>query len=350
MKKLFLYALTAVFALNLFAACSDDDDDDAPKKEAWEELSKTYSGSDLNLTLNAGMLVSYDERNVVVDATSATAATFILNNMVPDAKQISMPVALSQSGSSFNVTGSAMVNGTEITIAGTIDKDKAILGFTRKLAKNLPNSLKLGMNPPSALLPMPLARIYVDAETGDAVTDAETEQTVKMGLGILIGSKVSDVTISLAENGLFDASWIKVGETESTSIKGALAGIDPMMGAVLAQMLNIHYAVNDGKLYLALDKGLLSMIPEEMLGKLPIDLSAILGLLEDMGGFYGFPINYIESDGNSDISFYIQKDKFLQLMVPMLGEDTSEEVKQMLTGLLQSVAQAQKFDFGLIFE
>ncbi|MDL2277520.1 hypothetical protein LJC57_02900 [Parabacteroides sp. OttesenSCG-928-G07] len=348
MKKLFLYALTAVFMLNLFAACSDDDDDDnKPQKEAWEELSKTYGKSELSLTLNAGMLVSYDDRAIVVDATSATAATFTLKNMLPEGKEITMPVSLTQKGNSFDVAGSTTVNGSEVAVTGTMDKDKAVLGFTRKLSKDLANSLKLDFIS-TEYLPMPIANIYAKVSTGDAAQDAEITQTVKMGLGALIGSKVSAVNVSLAENGMFDASWIKLGETESINIKGALAGIDPVMGAVLAQMLNIHYFAQEGNFYLMLDKGLLSMIPESMLGSLPIDLTTILAMLEDLGGYYGVPVNYMQSIADGSTTFYIEKDKFLQIMglVGSMLEDVPEELQK----ILAVASTAQQFDFGLIFE
>lgn len=352
MKKYLTYALSAIFALNLFAACggSNDDDEPKPEVESWKGISKTYQKTDdfSALTLNGvTVVIGADGRSVELKASSATAANIILNNLLPDNPALSIPLTMSESQNlnSFAIQGEA--NGVKVSgevsyqnIAAT----QLSLDITRAVASPVTGNWKLAMTTAGE---QTTAGVYIDAQTGDATTDFMLN-AFKPVLGSMIGGKVSEVNVLLKEDGTFDVNWVNQGETEPTG-----------MPAAIAAMVKIHYFATDKILMLALDKALFSesgsinmvAILNSLLAEkgIQLDVNTLLGLMTDLGGYYGFPLNYTAVDGGT--AFYVDK-AILAAMTPvfspLLASVVPENMLPVLQGILESIPASEKFDFGLI--
>lgn len=357
MKKNLFYLFTLLCSLGLFVACSDDDDE--PKKptpeepevpvvdESWKDLSKTYKVAEHSITLT-GVALTSAEKEIVVAATSATAATVSLKNVVPDATEVSVSATLAKSGDTYSVNGDATVDGCKVAISGEIDAAKKMkLAVTRTLSSAVTGNLALLVTE-AELYPeqapgvmMPYVPVYWHAVTGDLATDAALK-TVGPMLGGLIAGKVSAVNVTLSPEGLFNVNWTKMGETEPTGM--------PDMVAMLIG--NIYYTAKDGVIYVALDKSIVALVG--MLGgvleQYGLNVEQLLALLTDMGGYYGLPIAYVqEAEGN--LIFKLNKDQLLavlDLVGPTLIGSLPEEM-QGLGQLIEALPMAQELELGLPF-
>ncbi|MDF9831667.1 hypothetical protein [Parabacteroides sp. PF5-6] len=355
MKRNLLYLFTLLCSLGLFVACSDDDDDPViptPEEpevpvvdESWKDLSKTYKVAEHSITLT-GVALTSAEKEVVVAATSATAASVSLKNVVPDAAEVSISATLAKSGETYSVNGNATVDDCKIVISGEIDASKKMtLAITRTLSSAVTGNLALLVTE-AELYPeqapgvmMPYVPVYWHAVTGDPATDAALE-TVGPMLGGLIAGKVSAVNATLSPEGVFNVNWTKLGETEPTG-----------MPEFVAQLTNIYYTAKDGVIYVALDKSIVAMVGilGGALEQYGINVEQILALLTDMGGYYGLPIAYVEADGI--ITFKLAKEQLLavlELAGPALVGSLPEEM-QGFAQLLQALPMAQELELGLPF-
>jgi hypothetical protein len=191
-----------------------------------------------------------------------------------------------------------------------------------------------------------MSSVGINVKTSDASVDAMLHSMAEVLSGMLL-QKVSNVTLSLGADGLFDVVWTETGSDQPTG-----------MPQFVKQLVSIHYYLADGKLYLALDKAavpLLAAIP------LPegIDLYAtISALAEDRGGFLVLPIGVAEMqpDGSAPLttSFYVGKETvrlLLPLFTPMLTSDLpiGAEMLQLIRKLPDIVAEAELFEVSLNF-
>lgn len=339
MKKNLMYLFTLLCSLGLLVACSSDDDD--PKvDEAWRELSDTYKDTSLELKLEGYQVSSTTgfEKTAVVNATSAEVATVKLNNVVPENKEVSIDAKLTQlkqgDGFTYSISGETTVDGCKVAISGKFQDDgKLLLDVTRTLSSAITGNLGLkfaeGVGVP----------IHWKAVTGIEVVDAQLAIVGPM-LGGLIAQKVTAVNVVLGANGVFNVNWVKMGATTPTGMPDLVAS---MIG-------NILYTVKDGVIYVALDKSALSLL-ELLGGVLPegINIEEILGLMTDMGGYYGLPIPYVQADGVT--TFVMDKTQLIPILnvlspilIPMLPEEM-----QSFAELLPLLANAQELELGLPF-
>lgn len=352
MKKNLLYLLALICTLNFFTACSDDDDDDKPGKETWEQLTKEYSGD--ALTVNGGAKGKVD-----VKATSATAALITLESVVPEAKNIKIDATLATTKSYataatatpiYTLAGDATVNDTKIAVTGTFDnKGSLTLNVTRTLPESIAKSWKLSYIPTAtAIIPV----VYTDVATGDAATDAQLNAMIPAVIGGLMAGKVKAVTADLKSNGSFEVEWTNVtGETNKLSELEIYGGIK------LGAFVELQYAVIDSKFYLTINKKLfvdpvLAPMLEAFLLSKGIELETLLKLMTDLGGYYGFPLNFKQDGDNT--TFYLNKEQLDQILViakPFMGSIENENLAQMLAQveLLLKAPTTTKFDFGLTF-
>jgi len=354
MKKNLLYLFTLLCSFSLFIACSDDDDDDGPVvppvDESWKELSDTYKSATLDLKLEGWTLSSTDgaEKTAVVNATSAEAATVKLNNVIPENKEVSINATLTKANDLYSIAGETTVDACKVAISGNFSADgKLTLTATRTLSSAITGNLALlfteaELNPVDEPGKMyPYVPVHWKAVTGNEEVDAQLAAIGPM-LGKLIAEKVSAVNVKLGANGLFDVNWIKVGETDPTGIPAEIA---PLVG-------NIYYTVKDGTLSVVLDKSLLSLAEmfAGLLEQYGINVADLLGLMTDMGGYYGLPMSYVQAE-NGVITFMMGKDQLLgilnvlgPILIPMLPEEM-----QGLGELLQLLPTAQELELGLPF-
>ncbi len=346
MKKNLLYLFTLLCTLSFFTACGDDDKDDPipPVDETWKELSGTYDASSkLIATLNGTDLVVGNGRTVVVAATSAEAATFTLNNVVPDSKTVTINATLAKSNDQYSFTGEQAVGNATISVSGTFDKGMLTIATTRKVASELTGALKLNYITMQAM-PVQIGDVYINFQSVDPATNAMVNTQLPMLVGHKLAAKVSEVAVSLKEDGTFDVNWTKVGETTPTG-----------MPAAIAAMVKIQYVVTDGQLKLALDKNLLEnpllggMIAQ-VLSTYGVTLEQLIAMLEDLGGYYAFPIKYTITDDT--ILFYVDK-AFIQGAMtafgPILTPLIPAEYAPMVQGIMALLPTAEKAEVGLRF-
>lgn len=325
MKKNLLYLFTFVCCLGLFAACSDDDDD--PKTEPWKELSKTYQ--DDKLKINEYEVAS--EKTVVVDATSEEAATLTLNNVVPDDKAVKIEAKLAKSGEQYTVSGEATVGACVVSVSGKFVDGALNLTVGRNLSSAVTGNLSLQFDETGV-------PVHWVAVTGDQVTDIMLAQAGPM-IGGLMAAKVTAVDVKLPANGTFDVTW--------TTVAGETVG----MPNEIKQIVQIQYAVIDGKFYLVLDKAylpMLQLLPAVM--GVDIDVEAFLTLFDDLGGYYGLPLEYKEE--GSVITFIANKQmvvSILSMVGPMIQSSVPEAMQPMFEALLKALPGAQQLELGLPF-
>jgi len=339
MKKNFLYLFTFLCSLSLFVACGSDDDDDPPAKESWKELTKTYDGANLTVSLGGSALMTAG--TVDVNATSAEAATIKLNNLLPDAKTVSIDGTLSEAGGLYSVKGETKVNDCTIAITGAFDGKGALaLTATRTLAADITGNLSLVVVPVPTMTGMTsYVPVHWKAVTGDPTTDAMLA-TFGNTLGGLIASKVSAVNVKLTADGMFDVNW--------TTVAGETVGLPPAMTAIV----KMYYTVMDGKLYLAVNKSLVDELGPLLSGFLPgLKIEDILSLLTDMGGFYGLPLEYIQTEDGTT-TFLMKKDQvlpMLNIVLPIFSSSIPEEMKPMFDALMQALPLTKELEVGLPF-
>ncbi len=303
MKKSLLYLFTLLCSLGLFVACGGDDGDD-PVDESWKNLSKTYQ-VDANEIKLTDVSLSGSEKSVVVNATSAEAATVKLTNIVPDDAEVTINGTLTKANDLYSISGEATVNDCKVSIDGDFDADgKLTLAVTRTLSSAITGNLALLITEVDYMpgVSIPYVPVHWTAVTGVAAVDAQLAAVGPM-LGGLIAGDVNAVNVTLGANGVFNVTWINVGETQPVGIPAVVAGI----------MGNILYTVKDGAVYIALDKSVMPMVMaavELLAGEIEgLDINKILALMTDMGGYYGLPISYVQAEGNT--TFVMGKDQLL---------------------------------------
>lgn len=331
MRTSLLYLFTVLCTLSFFTSCGDDEDD-SKKNEGWKEISKTYKGATLKV---AGAAAG----DVAIAATSEKAATVTLTNVVPDAASMKIEAALASANGTMSISGENTVNGCLVKTAGTIDnKGVLTLNVTREITAPVVGDWKLKMETEGNVS---VAQVLLAAKTGSPEIDGLLAAGGPL-LGQMIGGKVSAVTSKLGKNGSFDVSWRKVGAAEDTGIPPAIA-----------QMLNLQYCVVNNQLVLAFDKNMLTLagsILQPMLDQYGLKMEQLTGLLVDLGGYYGFPVN-MKIDGDT-ATFFVSKEQIVPLLAvagPILTPIIPKELQELVGTILKLIPTAQQFDLGLVF-
>lgn len=342
MKKNLLYLFSLVCCLSLFVACGSDDDDTTPE-DPWKDLTETYKDKTLIVTLEGKDFTTIGE--VYVDATSAEAATLKLNNLLPEDKSITIDGKLTHTNNLYSLSGETKIQDCTVTLKGAFDKNGTLtLDITRTLSSEITGDLSLVvLTLPTTTGMLSYVPVHWKAVTGDEQTDAMLSQFGQT-LGGLIASKVKSVDVSLATNGKFDVKWTKVGEEKPET---------NIIAEFIMQM--VSYTVMDNKLYLVLEKSSITTISESsfITGLLPegLDIKAIVALMEDMGGYYGLPLDYQKQEDGS-ILFKMSKDQLLPIVnviTPLFASSIPEEMKPMFDALLQALPNTKELEIGLPF-
>lgn len=339
MKKNLWYLFTLLCSAGLFVACGDDE---KQVDESWKSLSKTYQVEANSITLS-DVSLSGSEKSVVIDAVSVEAATIKLTNIVPDAGEVSINATLTKANDLYSLSGETTVDNCKIAISGSVSADgKLTLAATRTMSSAITGNLAILIGEMDYMpgVTMPYVPVHWKAVTGDEAVDVQLA-TVGPMLGGLIAGKVDAVNVTLSADGIFNVTWTKTGETDPTGMPDMVAGL----------IGNILYTVKDGTIYIALDKSVLSLV-EMFAGVLEqsgINVTEILALMTDMGGYYGLPVSYVQANGVT--TFIMKKEQLLRMLnvlSPILLPALPEGM-QSFGQLLQLLPTAQELELGLPF-
>ncbi|MDR1556340.1 MAG: hypothetical protein LBS88_04815 [Tannerellaceae bacterium] len=360
MKKNYLFYLFATVCVGfLFTSCGKDDLDPEPDPPdpvevfSWKDAVGLYKAEGtLKLTLNEAEPTALKEVTLAVGAGENAKIT--LTNIVPDGATVEIDnVSMKKDGdddNAYTFTAESTLGLTTVSVAGSLTGIREAtrtlnLNVTRKITSPLAGRWKLDLSRED-VDPASPPIIYINVKTGDAVTDGILNTMLSPMLDGMLVQKVMDVAIELGEDGLFDVNW--------TDIYGSETG----MPDFVKQIVSIQYFVEDGKVYLALDKSVLPLLAAIPLPEgLDIDLNAIISsLAEDRGGFIALPIS-LELDTQSAKALFYAGKGMLQALLPIvapmltgtLPEGLPEFVLQLIQGLPDIVAGAETFDIGLNF-
>ncbi|MDR1344595.1 MAG: DUF4925 domain-containing protein [Tannerellaceae bacterium] len=335
-------------------SCDDKDKDVTP---AWESAVGTYK-ADGSLMLTINDLPPVGKEATLAAGTGANAK-IALTNIIPDMATVEIDnVVMAQGGTGvFTFEGEAAAGAyTTVNVKGTLSGiNEAVktlnLNVTRKVSSPLTGTLKL-----AAAASGNGKFVKLNVKTDNAANDAMLNQMVEPMISGMLAQKVSDVTVVLGTDGLFDVNWTETGASASTG-----------MPDFVKQLVSIQYFMeDDNKLYLALDKSALLLLAALPLPE-GVNLDALIGALAvDKGGFIAIPVNFEgiatvaavtrETAPAPDLLFYVGKEMLsplLPLLMPALTgalpEGFPEYLLPLLQGLPDIVNGAERFDVGLGF-
>ena len=329
MRKNLFYAIAlACCTLGFFTACDDDDDSSSD----WSSLSGTYSDNSLDLMMGE-LTIPVDGKSVTLAATSSSAATLTLTNVIPESSDLSMDVTLSATGDGYTLTGSTSINDCAVTVNGTVSDGNASIVYDRSLTSDIVGewTLASGTN-----------AVYANLSLGDAQMDALGAMVGPL-VSSLIWTKVSSVDVSLGSDGLFGVSWTKVDETEATDISTYLNSF-----GIQYCVISGNYFIVIDKAYIELTETLLESFASDLLDSYGISVDTILAFFQDLGGYYGLPLSYT-IDGDS-ATFYMGTEAIQGLLTvasPYLTGLIPEAYQTMVSSLLALLPYAETLEFGL---
>ncbi|MDR2811331.1 MAG: DUF4925 domain-containing protein [Tannerellaceae bacterium] len=352
MKKNWLFYLLVIACIHiLVTSCSKDDPADNPPVEepTWKNSLGTYTPDESHkLIINGKEDGLSKSKTVTLAAETGENAKITLTNIVPDnaTVEINNVTMIRKDDKTYTFTAETTVNETVISVSGTLSAENSTsaaltVDVNRKINSPLAGTWKLGFSQMGA-------NIVLNARSMDA--DFVGACTVLRSLlSGLLAQKVTDVTVSLGGDGLFDVKWTDTGKDTPTG-----------MPDEIKSLVSVSYFVEDGQLYLAFEKSLLetylplltAMIPEG----LPIDVNAILGALtEERGDFVTLPIGYKQTEDGGTV-FYVGKTwggVLAPILTPLLAGNLPEEIKALIAPVLEKfpelIAGAETFEVGLGF-
>jgi hypothetical protein len=354
MKKNFLtYLLMMAFSITFFSACGDDKDDvkptpptPAPEATTWKDGVGAYKKDDASTVLKLNGADPAATKLVTLAAGTGDNAKITLTNIVPDDAAVEFDnVEMTKSENNYTFSSEKTVGSTTISISGTLsgipatkaDAKTLDINVTRKVASPVAGVWKLNFTETGG-------DVFFDVSTGDKATDAAFTYLFAPALGGMLAQKVTAVTATFSEDGIFDVNWIKTGETDPT---GMPPSVKPLVG-------DIMYYASETQVFIALSKELVPMLAV-LAGD--VDMDALIASMVDKGDYYALPLN-ITIDGDT-ISFYSEKEMliaFLPVIAPMLaglGEQMPPEAALQMGPLLENlpaiIASSEKFNVGLKF-
>ncbi|MDR1357148.1 MAG: DUF4925 domain-containing protein [Tannerellaceae bacterium] len=371
MKKDLFYSMMICLGL-LLTSCGKDDGPDTPDVPdppapvlTWKDALGVYKADgDLSLTIND--LPPAVGKEATLAAGTGENAKITLTNIIPDMATVEIDnVVVTKDGDDkATFEGEATVGNTTVALKGSLT---GITGSAKTLNVNVArkvNSFVTGTWKLAEAATGGGKYVMVDVKTNNPANDVLLNQMVGPMIGGMLAQKVSDVTVVLSPDGLFDVNWTVTGASEATG-----------MPDFVKSLVAIQYFEEDYKLYLAIDK---SAVP--LLAAIPvpegIDIEALIGALAvDKGGFIAIPVNFasdawMDSASASasplavtradspypDIRFYVGKETLLPLLpvlMPLLSgglpEGIPEYLLPLLQGLPEMVGGAEQFNVGLGF-
>jgi hypothetical protein len=368
MKKNFLfYLLMMVFSITFFSACGDDKKDDdggitptpTPTATTWKDGVGAYKTGDTSTVLKIdGEDLKETTKLVTLATGSGDNAKITLTNLVPDDATVEFDnVEMAKSGNDYTFSSATTVGTTTITISGTLsgvpatkanDTKTLDVKIARKIDSPVAGTWTLHFTERGA-------GVSFDVSTGDSANDIAIPQLLGSALGGMLAQKVTDVTATFSENGIFDVTWIKQGEAEPTG-----------MPEGVKQMVEIMYFASDDQVFLALKKTLIPML-EGLASVNKLDITTLLASMIDKGDYAALPLNIKPFSGRvpqpdtipTGYTFYIEKEMVLTalpIIAPMLGDlgqqmpsEAAAQVGPMLQNLPEIVANSEIFNVGLNF-
>ena len=329
MSKKFLSFMAAVCLMGAFTAC--DDEDNANDLNA---LSRTYEGKSIELKMGEVALPN-SGKSVVLNATAADKAQLTLNNILPENSSLTLDASLASTGDTYTFNGEGTTTDGTVTVNGTVKGGLLSLSFQRKVTHPVASTWQLA---PGA------AAVTAEIATGMPQIDAMAPMVGPL-LGNLIAQKVSTVTLTLAESGIFGVAWQKIDATEPVSINQ------------YTEMFSIQYCVKEGAYYLCIDKNYVEVLGQvltqfagDKMAELGIDFQQILALFTDLGGYYGLALNMDVTD--NQVLFTADKSLLLPVinaLYPLISQKVPEAYQPLVNQLMQMLPNAQALNLGLRF-
>lgn len=329
MSKKFLSFMAAVCLMGAFTAC--DDEDNANDLNA---LSRTYEGKSIELKMGEVTLPN-SGKSVVLNAAAADKAQLTLNNILPENSSLTLDASLASTGDTYTFNGESTTTDGTVTVNGTVKGGLLSLSFQRKVTHPVAGIWQLA---PGA------AAVTAEIATGMPQIDAIAPMVGPL-LGNLIAQKVSTVTLTLAESGIFGVAWQKIDATEPVSINQ------------YTEMFSIQYCVKEGAYYLCIDKNYVEVLGQvltqfagDKMAELGIDFQQILALFTDLGGYYGLALNMEVTD--NQVLFTADKSLLLPVinaLYPLISQKVPEAYQPLVNQLMQMLPNAQALNLGLRF-
>jgi hypothetical protein len=368
-KNLLLYLLMMAFPVTFFSACGDDKKDDgggitppAPKATTWKDGAGAYKAGDASTLLKIDGKDTEPTKSVTLIAGSGDNAKITLTNLVPDGATVEFDnVEMTKSGNDYTFSSEATVGTTTVAISGTLsgvpatkaDEAKTLdIKIARKIDSPIAGTWKLHF---VDRMGNRFGDVFFDVNTGDSITDMGIIQGLGSALGGMLAQKVTGVTATFTEDGIFDVTWVNQGETESTG-----------MPVEVKQMVRIMYFASEGQVFLALDKMLIPVL-EGLASIKEFDITTLLASMIDKGGYAALPLNIKPFSGRipepdvipTGYTFYIEKEMALAalpVIAPMLGglgqqmpSEMAAQAGPVLQNLPEIIANSEIFNVGLNF-
>lgn len=321
--------MAAVCLMGAFTAC--DDEDNANDLNA---LSRTYEGKSIELKMGEVTLPN-SGKSVVLNAAAADKAQLTLNNILPENSSLTLDASLASTGDTYTFNGESTTTDGTVTVNGTVKGGLLSLSFQRKVTHPVAGTWQLA---PGA------AAVTAEIATGMPQIDAMAPMVGPL-LGNLIAQKVSTVTLTLAESGIFGVAWQKIDATEPVSINQ------------YTEMFSIQYCVKEGAYYLCIDKNYVEVLGQvltqfagDKMAELGIDFQQILALFTDLGGYYGLALNMEVTD--NQVLFTADKSLLLPVinaLYPLISQKVPEAYQPLVNQLMQMLPNAQALNLGLRF-
>ncbi|MDR1203809.1 MAG: DUF4925 domain-containing protein [Tannerellaceae bacterium] len=352
MKKNFLlYLLVMALPITFFSACGDNDDDkdNGGTTPTWKDGVGAYKKETASAILKIDGAEPESTKSVTLAAGTGDNAKITLTNIVPDDATVEFDnVEMKKTEANYTFSSEKTVGTTTISISGTLSgipatKEAAVaktldIKVTRKIDSPIVGTWKLNFTETGG------GDVFFDVITGDPANDVLIPQLLGPAFGGMLAQKVTAVTASFTEAGIFDVTWVNLGETEST---GMPPTVKPMVG-------DIMYFVSEDQAFLALKKTLIPVLQVLAEG---FDIESLLASMIDKGDYVALPINITIAPAG--VSFYLEKEmilKALPIIVPMfagLGEQMPPELAAQIVPLLENlpeiVTNSEKFNVGMNF-
>lgn len=321
--------MAAVCLLGAFTAC--DDEENANDLNA---LSRTYEGKSIELRMGE-VAIPNSGKSVVLNAAAADKAQLTLNNILPESSCLTLDATLASAGDTYTFSGEGTTSDGTVTVNGAVKAGVLSLSFQRKVTHPVAGTWQLAPGAAAAT-----AKIV----TGVPQIDGMAAMVGPL-LGNLIFTKVSNVTLTLPESGIFGVSWQKVGASEPVSINQ------------YTQMLSIQYCVKEGAYYLCIDKNYVEVLGQvltqfagDKMAELGIDFTQLMALFTDLGGYYGLALSMEVTD--NQVLFTADKSLLLPVisaLSPLIAQLVPEAYQPLVSQLMQVLPNAQTLNLGLRF-
>lgn len=329
----------------LVTSCGEDDPAGEPSAEpTWKDALGTYKSDDSRKLTLGGKEDVATTKTVILAAGTGESAKVTLTNIVPDnaAVEIDHVTMTSKDNSSYTFSGETTVDGTVISVSGTLTglaaPNTLDVTVSRKITSTLAGTWTLGFGQTGA-------DVILNVNSGDAATDGILNTVLKPMLGGLLAQRVTNVAVSLTEAGFFDVKWTETGKNEPTGMPDGIR-----------DLVSVYYFVSDGALYLALEKSLIPLLTAILPEGSGIDMNALLGALAvERGDFIALPVAFEQTGDGA--TFHVGKN-YVSALVPLLmpllegnlPEGLPEAILALIPALPDIVGASETFDVGLGFK